>query len=84
METIRTKAHVENGHVKVDVPAHWRNQEVEVVLVARDQGDSKVGNGAHIMAIAEAIVTKGGASWPMDVMEWQRLGRQDRTLPGRE
>jgi hypothetical protein len=84
METIRTTAQVENGHVTVDVPAHWRNQEVEVEIVAKTQGDSKTGNGAHVMAIAEAIVAKGGVTWPMNVMEWQRVERQDRPLPERE
>jgi len=98
METIRTRTHVENGHITVDVPAHWNNKDVEVVLVAHDLRDlpvapasgdadcidAKIGNGAHIMAIAEAIIAAGGVKWPMDVMEWQRAERQDRPLPGRE
>ena len=102
METIRTRTHVENGRITVDVPAHWNNQDVEVVLVAHDLPvvpasddspvassngectDAKMGNGAHIMAIAQAIVDTGGVKWPMDVMEWQRAERQDRPLPGRE
>ena len=96
METIRTRTHAENGHITVDVPAHWNNQDVEVVLVADLSDDSpvapsngartdaKIGNGAHIMAIAQAIVDTGGVKWPMDVMEWQRAERQDRPLPGRE
>ena len=102
METIRTRTHVENGHITVDVPAHRNNKDVEVVLVAHDLPvvpvsddapvvstradceDAKIGNGAHIMAIAKAIIEAGGVTWPMDVMEWQRAERQDRPLPGRE
>jgi hypothetical protein len=94
METIRTRTHVENGHITVDVPARWNNKDVDVVLVADESpavpagvdenADAKMGNGAHLMAIAEAIVAKGGVVWPTDVMEWQRAERQDRPLPGRE
>ena len=111
METIRTRTHVENGHITVDVPAHWNNKDVEVVLVAHDLPvvpvsddssavsltrdlsvvstsadceDAKIGNGAHIMAIAQSIIAAGGVTWPMDVMEWQRAERQDRPLPGCE
>lgn len=92
METIRTRTHAENGHITVDVPAHWNDKDIDVVLVANDlpisasgdKLDAKLGNGAHIMAIAEAIIAKGGVTWPMDVMEWQHSERQDRPLPGRE
>ena len=97
METIRTRTHVENGHITVDVPAHWNNKDIDVVLVAGESSilqtsgagleenvDAKMGNGAHLMAIAEAIVAQGGVSWPMDPMQWQRAERQDRLLPGRE
>ena len=84
METIRTRTHVENGHITVDVPAHWHDKDIDVVLVALERENPKIGDGAHIMAIAEAIVAKGGFTWPMDVMEWQRAERQDRPLPGRE
>jgi hypothetical protein len=84
METIRTRAHVENGHVTVDVPAHWRDKDVDVVLVVQDCEDSKTSNGTHVMAIAEAIVAKGGVEWPVDVIDWQRNERADRALPGRE
>jgi hypothetical protein len=84
METIRKTAQVENGHITVDVPAHWRDREVDVVLVARDPADSRLGEGAFVMEHVKSILAQGGVRWPMDVMEWQRQERQDRALPGRE
>jgi hypothetical protein len=84
METIRTTAHVENGHVTIDVPAHWHDKDVDVVLVARERADSRIGDGANVMAHVKSIFAQGGVTWPMDVMEWQRAERQDRPLPGRE
>ena len=95
METIRTRTHVENGHITVDVPAHWNNKDIDVVLVADESlilqtggpgldknVNAKIGNGAHLMAIAEAIVAQGGVTWPMDAMQWQRAERQDRPISG--
>ena len=68
------------------VPAHWNNKDVDVVLVADESSflqtgvpgleknvDAKIGNGAYLMAIAEAIVAQGGVNWSTDVMEWQRV-----------
>lgn len=83
METIRTRKHVENGHVTVDVPAHWRDKDVDVVLQVRELADPKIGNSAYVMELVKAILANGGVQWPMDVMEWQRAERQDRPLPGR-
>ena len=75
------------------VPAHWNNKDVDVVLVADESSflqtgvpgleknvDAKIGNGAYLMAIAEAIVAQGGVNWPTDVMEWQRVLRQERLI----
>ena len=95
METIRTRSHVENRHIKVGVPAHWNNKDIDVVLVADESlilqtgghgleknENAKIGNGAHLMAIAEDIVAQGGVTWPMDAMQWQRAERQDRPISG--
>ena len=84
METIRTRTHAENGHITVDVPAHWNNKDVEVVLVAHDAVDPAIGDGKQVMAHVKSILAQGGVVWPMDVMEWQRAERQDRPMPGRE
>ena len=95
METIRTRSHVENRHIKVGVPAHWNNKDIDVVLVADESlilqtggpgldknVNAKIGNGAHLMAIAEAIVAQGGVSWRTDDMRWQRVERQKRPISG--
>ena len=84
METIRTRTHVENGHVTVDVPAHWNDKDIEVVLVAHDAVDPMIGEGSYVMAHVKFILAQGGCVWPVDVMEWQRAERQDRPMPGRE
>jgi hypothetical protein len=82
METIRIRKHVENGHVTVDVPAHWKDRDVEVVLTAQDATDPKIGDGTYVMEHVKKILAQGGVTWPADVMAWQRAERQDRTLPG--
>jgi len=83
METIRTRKSVENGHVTVDVPPHWHDREVDVVLVAQDAKDDFNGNGVNVMALVAQLVASGGVSWPVDALEWQRQERQERALPNR-
>ena len=83
METIRTRKSVENGHITVDVPAHWRDLEVEVVLTAPDVQTDSIGSGSHVIALVSQLVADGGVTWPQDALTWQRLERQERTLPNR-
>lgn len=84
METIKTRTHFDNGQITVNVPSHWQDKDVEVVLVVQDFETPKANSSAQLMAHIRSIHAQGGVVWPMDVVEWQKAERMDRPLPSLE